>query len=185
MSKRVKNTFLRKLWRSLDYSFRESRWRFMARGTYENAFRKFVGNRKVKQLQYLPFCRRGWRMTWRKKEGKGWVCAPQSSVPPAEEVEKFGGLDLTGLPILGASERPQRAFWPVQFPLLLSQMQERSQKPQWFFASFLLPSRLTGSRSISATKVKPAYGTTESPRPAQHACQCRGKTPEHRNFWPI
>lgn len=130
-SKRVKKTFLRKLLRSLGYSFRESRWHFMAHGTYETVFRKFVGNRKVKQLQSLPFCRRGWRMTWRNKEKKKAGFVPLSpQVPPAEEVEKFGGLDLTGLLILGASEGPQRAFWPVQFPLLLPQLQDRSQKPQ-------------------------------------------------------
>lgn len=82
-SKRVKKTFLRKLLRSLGYSFRESRWHLMAHGTYETVFRKFVGNRKVKQLQSLPSCRRGWRMTWRNKKKKGWVCAPQSSGAPS------------------------------------------------------------------------------------------------------
>lgn len=42
-----------------------------------------------------------------------------ASVPSAEEVVRFRGLDLAGLSILGSSERPLRAFWSVQFPLLL------------------------------------------------------------------
>lgn len=40
---------------------------------------------------------------------------------------------------------------------------------------FPSPFRLTGSRTISATKVKPAHGAIESPRPAYHTCQCTGR----------
>lgn len=45
----------------------------------------------------------------RKKKKPGFVLLTPRAAP-AEEIERFSGLDLTGLLILGASERPQRAF---------------------------------------------------------------------------
>lgn len=186
MSKRVKKTALRKLWRSLGYSFRESGWYFMARGTYKIAFRKFVGNRKVKQLQSPPFCSRGWRMTWRKKEEKGWVCAPQSSGAPSRRGEEIWWPRFHRVTDRGSFRKASEGFliYPISF-IPPPNAGKEPEATRWFFASFLLPFRLIGSRSISATKVKLAYGATESPRPAQHACQCIGKTPEHQNLWPI
>lgn len=153
-------------------------------GTYDTAFRKLEGNRELKQLQFLPFCKRGWRMAWRMKEEKGCVCAPHSLCSPSRrgrEVQWPGSHRVTDP---GSFRKALESFL-ISSILFTPPPATGKEKLKATRVSLLLSFQhpgLSGADPSVQPKWSQCQGSRKSPGPAQPVLQGTGKTQEHQNL---